>query len=839
MFAMLRYLAVLVCFSFSVDSLQAQPVPRLNVLSPAGGQVGTEVKVVLTGTDLDEVTSLLIAPAGLTAERTPDPAKKGSFLPNAFTIKIPKETVPGTFDVRAVGSWGATNPRAFVVGELPEHAEKEPNNDVPQAQSIPLNSTVNGVIQSPADVDYYSVSCKANETVIVHVLAESMDSRLEPDVRVFQASGKLITANRPRSVPDGICTFTAPADGLYLIRICAHAHVEGNPESFYRLSVSTRPWIEAIYPGLVEPGKATSGTIWGYNLPGGTADPSFVVNGQPLQKLNVTLTPPADAHAAQQLQGQCWIPSFRSSLDGFFYRTRNAAGWSNSVHVTYAHAPVIVEAADHGTAAKAQPITLPCELAGRIERRNDRDWYAFTGKANEVISLDAFAERLGVPVDLYFALYRENGTLISEYDDQSDPVLYHRFYGRTDDPSVRVTLPADGKYHLLVSSRDATLRGDPRLMYRISLNKPRPDFRVVAADANPVNPGTIRLVPGGKQLADLVVFRRGGFTGPITIGVEGLPAGVTCESNSIPAGANTGLIVFSATDKAAVGNVNLVIKATASIDGQTVTREVRTGCLVWPNVNEQNNSPGISRLCRAMVLSVCAGKPAFRISSVEKELKLPAGAGHNLKVKVERLWPEAKTPIIITALHLPVGVTFNNNQPLTLAADKNDAEIRLQIQPNSQTKQFPLVLRAVSQVPFAKDPQAKQKPNIQIADWSSPCPVEVYRELVEVTVPSSPVSLKPEGEATVELKLKRLNNYQGAFTVQVQGLPGGITSVPLTIAEKAVEAKLVLKANRNATAAKTDNVRVRCSGTVNGVNLVTEIKLPIEVVKPQPPAKKK
>src|SRR5690606_28811884 len=100
------------------------------------------------------------------------------------------------------------------------------------------------------------------------------------------------------------------------------------------------------------------------------------------------------------------------------------------------------------------------------------------------------------------------------------------------------------------------------------------------------------------------------------------------------------------------------------------------------------------------------------------------------------------------------------------------------------------------------------------------------------------VSLKSGTDATVDLKLKRLNNYQGTFTVQVQGLPGGITAAPLTIPEKAVEAKLVLKANRNAGGVKTDKVRLRLTGTVNGVNLVTESMLPIEVVKPQSPAKK-
>ena len=46
-------------------------------------------------------------------------------------------------------------------------------------------------------------------------------------------------------------------------------YTQGGPDYFYRLSISTAPWIDAVFPPVVEAGKATQVTIYGRNLPGG------------------------------------------------------------------------------------------------------------------------------------------------------------------------------------------------------------------------------------------------------------------------------------------------------------------------------------------------------------------------------------------------------------------------------------------------------------------------------------------------------------------------------------------------------------------------------------------
>ena len=142
-------------------------------------------------------------------------------------------------------------------------------------------------------------------------------------------------------------------------------------------TVSTAPWIDAVFPPMVEPGKATQVTVYGRNLPGGQPAPEAMVDGRALEKIIVSVTPPADALAAQRLAYSGHVPPLLASLNGFEYRVRNSVGSSNPFLMTYARAPVVLEAEPNDTPDKAQKVAVPCEIAGRFEKKADRDWYAF------------------------------------------------------------------------------------------------------------------------------------------------------------------------------------------------------------------------------------------------------------------------------------------------------------------------------------------------------------------------------------------------------------------------------------------------------------------------------
>src|SRR5207244_2884246 len=150
---------------------------------------------------------------------------------------------------------GVSNPRAFVVGDLKEYVEQEPNNNVDQMQRVDLNCTINGVIGSPTDVDYFEFSGKKGQRVVVSCLTTSIDSKLPATIELYSAAGSYLGFNRNYQHNDALLDAELPADGDYYVRVSSFSYTLGGaPDYFYRLTITTAPWIDAVFPPMVEPG---------------------------------------------------------------------------------------------------------------------------------------------------------------------------------------------------------------------------------------------------------------------------------------------------------------------------------------------------------------------------------------------------------------------------------------------------------------------------------------------------------------------------------------------------------------------------------------------------------
>src|SRR5262249_26499194 len=121
--------------------------------------------------------------------------------------------------------------------------------------------------------------------------------------------------------------------------------------------------------------------------------------------------------------------------------------------------PLVLDNEKNNTAADAQKVEPPCDIAGRISKKNQRHWYSFEAKKGEVRTLEVFAERIGSPVDAYFVLTDEKGKVITEQDDGADTLSPNQFYTKSDDPArYRFVVPADGTYKVMVSTREAAVQ---------------------------------------------------------------------------------------------------------------------------------------------------------------------------------------------------------------------------------------------------------------------------------------------------------------------------------------------------------------------------------------------
>jgi hypothetical protein len=884
------------------------PNPRLFTVMPPGGKAGTTVEVTFTGTDLEDPQGLVFSHPGIKAEPVvpPEPAadskkpadpkkpdtkpamKKGQPPPvvTKFKVTIPADAPPGIHDVRLVNKWGVSNPRAFVVGDQNEVLEKEPNSDVAEAQRVEINTTVNGAISTNTDVDFFVFAGKKGQRVVMSCLASSIDSRLMPAVELYDVTGRKLAYSRNYHDNDALVDAVLPADGDYYIRLSEFTYTQGSAEHFYRLTITTAPWIDAIFPAGVEPGKATKVTIHGRNLPGGQPDPSAVVDGRVLDKLMVTVNAPTEPTARERLAYSGHIKPSASALDGFEYRVRNASGISNPFLITFARSQPVLDNENNDTAETAQEVPIPCEIEGRIEKKHDRDWYTFSAKKGDVLNLEVISERLSAPTAMYFVLKNPaTKSDIFESPDNND-VMNNKFYARTDDPPVyKFTVPADGKYQLMVASRHGDVLAGPRHLYRLHIAPAQPDFRLIVMASDEHRPDSAVLYRYGCQNLTVLAWRLDGFAGDIELNVEGLPPGVSCRPQTIAAGLRHATLVVSdaapppAPVAPAPPKVLLVyswhqgrpdtkttpanpaaklkpeetaaatppppdwtgeirIKGTAIIKGKREVREARAGSITWP-VQPQQNIAAISRLDRGIFLAVRHKEAPYNLTATIDKATLSQGDKATIAVKLARLWPDFKTPLQVQAqvTDLPPNnvLTFNNNQPLNMAPGKDDGTIAVDVKTNCPPGVYNVVLRTSAQIPYNKDPKATQKPPTNVVLPSTPVKLTVLPKTVgTLSLPGGPPSIKAGAQADVVVKVTRLFDYAGEFKVQLV-LPAnvkGLSAADVTIPAGVDEAKLVVKAAADAMPGNRADLIVRATGVI-GMNMpvVQETKLSVNVVK--------
>ncbi|MCE9531186.1 MAG: PPC domain-containing protein, partial [Planctomycetes bacterium] len=749
------------------------------------------------------------------------------------------------------------NPRTFTVGDLPEVAEKEPNNDVGEAQRIELNTTVNGVISAPTDVDFVVFPGKKGQRVIVSCLTSSIDSKARPMIEMYDVSQKRIAFNRNYNGNDALADGILPEDGDYFVRLSEFTYTQGSPLHFYRLTISTAPWIDAVFPPMVEPGKPAQVTLYGRNLPGGTPEPGALVEGRPVEKLVVTVNPPTDAGAASRLTMKSRVDPRVGLTDGFEYRLKGPSGMSNPMLIAYATGKVVLEKENNDKIESAESIPVPCEVAGRIDKRQDRDWYTFNLKKGDIYTLELWSDRLGVPTDLYFA-YKKDKANEAEEDDAIDILQTAQFYNRTSDPkSVRLAPTEDGQYFVGVGSRESNFAFGPRVTYRLRVTPEKPDFRVIIMPSSTYQPDTTVLRAGGLQYLDVFVQRLDGFTGPITLTAEGLPPGVTCPPSVVSTGMKQGTLVLSADASAVPFSGTFTVKGTATIAGQPAIREARPATITWSLGPQQNqNIPAITRLDQGLFLAVREAaqfkitiepENSFIKMGEKQPLPLMLKQGDKLTVpfKITRS-PETKTPITLQQISMGVNpqqapISVGNGAALpVIAADKNDGTFIVDVKPTTPPGTYTIVMKASTPIQFAKE--AKKNVALTIVTATTPLVIKVLPTVVAKVTATPKGNLKPGMPGEVTVKVERLNEYTGDFKVKLTLPPTakGLSADEVTIPAGKDEIVVPVKVAADATAGTIQNVVATATGTVEGkIPIVQDTKFNLTVDKVAPVKDKK
>jgi hypothetical protein len=182
--------AAIALLLFALNSAVAQlPAARLLTISPLGAKVGSTIEIFVIGQDLDELKQLRFSHPGITAAHVES---------NLFMVTVGSDIPPGTYDVRAVGKYGASNPRVFSVGVLKEITKEKNNRNTPQ--KVELGTTINGRTDANA-IDFYRFSAHAGQRVLVRCEARELDSKLEPVLALDDA-----TVTNSRAIARAVCS---------------------------------------------------------------------------------------------------------------------------------------------------------------------------------------------------------------------------------------------------------------------------------------------------------------------------------------------------------------------------------------------------------------------------------------------------------------------------------------------------------------------------------------------------------------------------------------------------------------------------------------------------------
>jgi hypothetical protein len=479
-------------------------------------------------------------------------------------IEVAPDAPPGERELRLLTPNGVSNPLRFEVGLLPEVSEQEPNGPlagprVPQMQMLPIETpaptqvdvpvVLNGQIM-PGDADRFRFSARQGQNLVITAqarelmpyLADAVPGWFQAMLTLYDATGaEVACADHYRFHPDPVLFYKVPQDGEYTIEIRDTIY-RGREDFVYRVTIGEQPFITHVFPlggqgrGASPAAHRPQAAITGWNLPA--------------KGLSLDMQPGASHIRQVEWHGQKWL--------------------SNSIPYAVDDLPQADEAEPNDAAAKAQALTLPRIVNGRISRPGDSDWFRFEGRADEQVVAEVYARRLDSPLDSLLRLTDAEGRVIAANDDCPDKetgLLTHQA-----DSYLSVRLPRDGVYYVRLS--DVEGHGDDEYAYRLRIGSPRPDFSLC------VTPSGVSFAPTGVAVLRVHVFRRDGFDGEIEVALKDAPAGLTLSGGRIPRGRESACMTLAApagqpARRPGRGRpFSVQLEGRALIGGATVTRPV-------------------------------------------------------------------------------------------------------------------------------------------------------------------------------------------------------------------------------------------------------------------------
>lgn len=620
--------------------------PMLMSLKPVAIQQGTSVECQVEARySLSGAHQVFVSGTGVTGEVVPveePPVKPGEtakpLLKRMVKFTVASDAQPGPREFRVATPQGASTVGQLVIVRDPVIYEQAENNSLDKAQEATLPATLCGVVEKSEDSDFWKFHVTAGQSVLFHVRSQRLEDKIhdlqvhsDPILFLRDLQGSVIATSDNAFFADPSLAYTFPQEGDYLLEI-RDVRYQGNVYWEYAIEAHSRPFVTQVHPFVVAPERETTVTLAGVHLP--TAG-------------NASLLAPALRKGRQE------TPVVINGEPG------------NPVAVHVTDLPLLVEPdGANDTLEQAVAITVPMVVQGTISQSSDLDVYAFEAKKGDLLTFEVLGRRYDSALDSYLRLLNDKGQVLREDDDMRDGRLQW-----SDTLIDGWSVPADGKY--FVEVRDVHLRGGAGYAYGLQVTASHPSFEL-SVDTDKTN-----LSPGGFGVIFVRATRKHGFTGEITLQIEGLPEGVTATCGRILAGkGQDGAIILAASPEAKPVMSRIRITGTgmhapaADQPPQQLVAEMRPFQEIYlPGGGRGHFEVGDH--------VICVGAPGDirSIKLSETDLRLKPGESKKIVVTIERapgltanisLDPLFQHLSQVFANTLPEGVTIDGGQSKTL-----------------------------------------------------------------------------------------------------------------------------------------------------------------------------
>ncbi len=498
--------------------------PVLKAAAPLGMQRGTTLDLTLTGTNLTEPTALLLSfPAKVTIPTEGKNGKEATKL--LVRLEVPADAPIGTHTLRLATSRGMSNVRLFCIDDLPQVLRAPSNRSRGTAQVLSVPCVVAGKVDVESS-DWYKIKVQAGQRLSFDLLGRRLGSLIDPQITLYNArTGLELPAGHSNDAPGAQTdprlsyTFKEASEVLIEVRDVAY---RGAEDYHYRLRIGDFPIASTPIPLAARRGNKVK-----VSFAGPAAEQAAPV------EVETPTDPSVDAIAV--------TPGGPSGLHGW------------PVSLALSDLDELTEQEPNNEPAKANRLPVPGAITGRFLEKGDQDYYVFSAKKGQKLTVEVQTTDLHSPTEVFLAIKDSKGVQLQA----SNP---------TAAPRLDFTPQADGDY--LVFVEHLHLWGGPAEVYRLTVTPSEPSFDLtIGLDRFDVSQGGTLKVP-------VQVVRRD-YKGPIEVSVRSQagPSGQPLLSGqtTIAMGQAAGSLPLQAPADLPVGPYTFFVQGKATINSKPVT----------------------------------------------------------------------------------------------------------------------------------------------------------------------------------------------------------------------------------------------------------------------------